>query len=119
VRHGVALAQCLHQRVEHRETLFGHPATDPTGLGRIQQATSREGQGVMYRALGLAKTIGSLLAIEVFVPGGTLVVLTLLVGGRPGSPLLDVIRRRCPALATWMVRLMGSHPLSARALARD
>ena len=73
----------------------------------------------MSRAFGLAKTIGSLLAIEVFVPGGTLVVLTLLVAGRPGSPLLEAIGRRCPALATWMVRLMSSHPLSTAALAHD
>jgi hypothetical protein len=73
----------------------------------------------MNRALGLARTIGSLLAIELFVPGGTLVVLTLLVAGRPGSPLLQTVGRRCPTLATWLLRLMSSHPLSTSALAHD
>ena len=41
----------------------------------------------MGRAPGIAKMIRSLLAIEGGVPGGALVVSTLLVAGRPGSPL--------------------------------
>jgi hypothetical protein len=52
----------------------------------------------MGRALSLAKTIGSFLAIEMFVPGGTLIILTLLLTGRPGSPLLGFLGRRVPAL---------------------
>ncbi len=53
----------------------------------------------MSRALSLAKTIGSLLAIEIFVPGGTLIILAMLLAGRPGSPLLNVLGRRLPALS--------------------
>jgi hypothetical protein len=62
--------------------------------------------GIMSRALGIAKMIGSLLAIELFVPGGTLIVLTLLLTGRPGSPLQQRIARRFPAvlkLVSWRV----------------
>lgn len=54
---------------------------------------------MMGRALKLAKTIVSLLAIEIFVPGGTLIVLTLLLTGRRGSPLLAAIERRLPILS--------------------
>jgi hypothetical protein len=54
---------------------------------------------MMSRALSLAKTIGSLLAIEIFVPGGTLIILAMLLTGRSGSPLLDVLGRHIPALS--------------------
>jgi hypothetical protein len=73
----------------------------------------------MSRALGIAKTIGSLFAIELFVPGGTLIVLTLLLTGRPGSPLFQTIGRHCPALARLLSRLAGSPRLAANALAHD
>jgi len=73
----------------------------------------------MSRALGIAKTIGSLLAIELFVPGGTLIVLTLLLTGRPGSPLFQALGRRCPALARMLSRVAGSSRLAANAVAHD
>lgn len=75
--------------------------------------------GVMNRALEIAKMIGSLLAVEVFVPGGTLIVLTLLVTGRPGSPLFHVLDRRCPGLARILSRLAGRPRLAANLLAHD
>lgn len=62
----------------------------------------------MSRALAIAKTIGSLLAIEVFVPGGTLIVLTLLVTARTGSPLQQRIARRFPAAFRFVSGLAGS-----------
>ena len=59
---------------------------------------------MMQRALSLAKTAGSLLAIETFVPGGTLIVLTLLLTGRPGSPFIGFLTRRVPALSRLFAR---------------
>ena len=59
---------------------------------------------MMQRALSLAKTAGSLLAIEMFVPGGTLIVLTLLLTGRSGSPLIAFLTRRVPALSRLFAR---------------
>ena len=61
----------------------------------------------MGRALSIAKTISSLLAIEIFMPGGTLIVLTLLLTGGPGSPLFGFVGRRVPALARAVSLLMG------------
>lgn len=58
----------------------------------------------MSRALSIAKTIGSLLAIEIFVPGGTLIILAILLTGRPGSPLLSALSRRIPTLARAIAR---------------
>jgi hypothetical protein len=58
----------------------------------------------MRRALSLAKTIGSLLVIEMCVPGGTLIVLTLLLTGRSDSPLLGFLSRRVPALSRVFAR---------------
>lgn len=52
----------------------------------------------MHRALGIARTMGSLLAIELFVPGGTLIVLSLLLLGRPGSPLRQRVAQRFPSV---------------------
>ena len=59
---------------------------------------------MMQRALSLAKTAGSLLAIEMFVPGGTLIVLTLLLTGRPDSPLVAFLARRVPLLSRLIAR---------------
>jgi hypothetical protein len=67
-----------------------------------------KGMGAMSRALAIAKMIGSLLAIEVMVPGGTLIVLTLLVTGRPGSPLQQRIARRFPAVSRLVSGLVGN-----------
>ena len=53
----------------------------------------------MSRVLSLAKTIGSLLAIEILVPGGTLIILAMLLTGRRGSPFLNVLGRHIPALS--------------------
>lgn len=64
--------------------------------------------GAMNRALAIAKTIGSLLAIEVMVPGGTLIVLTLLLTGRPGSALQQRIARRFPAVSRLVSGLVGN-----------
>jgi hypothetical protein len=67
-----------------------------------------KGMGAMSRALAIAKMIGSLLAIEVLVPGGTLIVLTLLVTGRTGSPLQQRIARRFPAVSRLVSGLVGN-----------
>jgi hypothetical protein len=62
----------------------------------------------MVRVLTLAKTVASLLAIELFVPGGTLIVLTLLVSGRTQSPWLHAALRRVPALS-WVSQRLASN----------
>jgi len=59
---------------------------------------------MMSRALSLAKTIGSLLAIEIFVPGGTLIILAMFLTGRTGTPLPTVLGRRIPALSRMFSR---------------
>ena len=74
---------------------------------------------MMSRAWGIVKTFGSLLAIEFFVPGGTLIVLTLLLTGRPGSPVFQVLDRRWPGLVRMLSRLAGGRRLAATALAHD
>ncbi|OGB93709.1 MAG: hypothetical protein A2Z31_02700 [candidate division NC10 bacterium RBG_16_65_8] len=74
---------------------------------------------MMSRARGIAKTIGSVLAIEFFVPGGTLIVLTLLLSGRPGSPLFQALDRRCPGLVRMLSRLAGSSRFAAGGAAHD
>ncbi len=71
----------------------------------------------MTRALGIAKTIGSLLAIELCVPGGTLIILTLVLTSRPGSPLLQTIGRRFPSLFRLMSTAMTRLPLLSDAAA--
>jgi hypothetical protein len=58
----------------------------------------------MRRAVRLAKALASLLAIEIFVPGGTLLVLTLLWAGRPGTPLPGFLGRRVQALSRVFAR---------------
>ena len=77
------------------------------GPSKFERGTTQKGKGAMSRALAIAKMIGSLLAIEVLVPGGTLVVLTLLVTGRPGSPLQQRIARRFPAVFRFVSGLAG------------
>jgi hypothetical protein len=74
----------------------------------FKSETTKKGMGIMSRALGIAKMIGSLLAIELFVPGGTLIVLTLLLTGRPGSPLQQSIARRFPAMFRLVSGLVGN-----------
>ena len=64
--------------------------------------------GAMSRVLAIAKMIGSLLAIEVFVPGGTLIVLTLLFTSRTGSPMQQRIARRFPTAFRLVSGLTGS-----------
>jgi hypothetical protein len=59
---------------------------------------------VMKRALHIAKTVGSLLAIEIFVPGGTLIVLALLLSGRSGSPFVGTLAKRIPVLSQVLPR---------------
>ena len=71
----------------------------------------------MSRALGIAKTIGSYLAIELFVPGGTLILLATLLMSRPGSPLQGLIARRWPLLSRLLQRLAWSHPPTISGLA--
>lgn len=64
----------------------------------------------MTRALGIAKTIGSLLAIEMCVPGGTLIILALVLARRPGSPVLQAIGRRFPVLFRFVSGVTGGDP---------
>jgi hypothetical protein len=73
----------------------------------------------MNRALGLARMIGSLLTIEVLVPGGTLIVLILLLTGRPGSPLLATVARRFPALSRFLAGLTAKVSFAGNAAAGD
>jgi hypothetical protein len=73
----------------------------------------------MSRALGIAKTIGSYLAIEIFVPGGTLILLTVLLMIRLGSPLQTMIERRWPSLSRLLRRLAWSHSPRLGALAQE
>lgn len=62
----------------------------------------------MNRVRAIAKSILSLLAIELLVPGGTLIVLTLLLTGRPGSPLHQRLARRFPAVFRLVSNLTGN-----------
>jgi hypothetical protein len=73
----------------------------------------------MSRALGIARTIGSYAAIEMFVPGGTLILLAILLMSRPGSPLLTMIERRWPSLSRLLQRLAWSPSPRINALAHD
>lgn len=87
-------------RKAHRERVAGRSTFEP--------GTIEKGMGTMSRALAIAKMIGSLLAIEVLVPGGTLIVLTLLVTGRAGSPLQQRIAQRFPAVFRFVSGLAGN-----------
>jgi hypothetical protein len=73
----------------------------------------------MTRAFGIAKAIGSVLAIETFVPGGTLIVLAILLTSRPGSPLLAMIERRLPPVSRILRRLARFHGPQIAASAHD
>ncbi len=73
---------------------------------------------MMVRALGIAKTVFSLFAIELLVPGGTLLVLTILLTRRPDSPMAQAMLRRCPALARALPRLTGRWSFGASAVSR-
>ena len=66
----------------------------------------------MNRVLGISKAIASLLAVELLVPGGTLIVLAVLLTNRPGSPLLRILEQRCPALFGMVSRVSGNLPVS-------
>ncbi len=59
----------------------------------------------MIRVLGAVRTIGSILALEMFVPSGTLILLAILLKCRPGSPLLKRIGGLHPALPRLLQRL--------------
>ncbi len=69
----------------------------------------------MIRALRIARIIGSLLAMEVLIPGGTLVVLLFLVTGRSGSPLQERIARRLPTAFRLISARMGKASAVGRA----
>ena len=73
----------------------------------------------MRRVLGISRTIASLLVIEFFVPGGTLIVLAILFANRPGLPILSVLGRRCPAVLSILSRVTGNSALSNHILARQ
>lgn len=64
----------------------------------------------MIRVIGVVRSIGSLLAIEMFVPGGTLIILAILLTSRPGSPLLRRISGLHPALPRLFQRLASISP---------
>jgi hypothetical protein len=65
----------------------------------------------MIRVLGAVKTIGSILAIEMFVPGGTLILLAILLKSRPGSPLLRKLGGLHPAIPRLLRRFASISPL--------
>jgi len=75
--------------------------------------------GIMTRVLGIAKAIGSVLAIETFVPGGTLILLAILIASRPESPLLAMIERRFPPASRMLQRLARIHAPRIAASAHD
>ena len=58
----------------------------------------------MQRTLRVFRTIASLLAIEICVPGGTLIVVALLLTGRANSPFAAAITRRFPGLSRLVAR---------------
>lgn len=59
---------------------------------------------MMKRALRIVKMVGRLLAIEIFVPGGTLIVLAMLLTSRSRSPLGDFLAKRIPVLSRVLPR---------------
>lgn len=64
----------------------------------------------MTRALAIAKALGTVIAIELCVPGGTLIILTLLFTGRSASPLVQKISKRFPSLFHLMTGAMARLP---------
>jgi hypothetical protein len=82
-----------------------HPGSrEPLRISRASRTNIENGTGVMKRALRIIKTVGSLLAIEIFVPGGTLIVLALLLTGRSGSPFVGTLAKRIPVLSRVLPR---------------
>ena len=69
----------------------------------------------MLSALRIARIIGSLFAMEVLIPGGTLLVLLFLVTGRAGSPLQERIAQRFPAALRLISAGMGKPSVVERA----
>lgn len=61
----------------------------------------------MRRAVHIVKAIGTLLAIEVFMPGGTLIVLTILLTNGRGASLVSRVGRRVPSLSRVFPRWIG------------
>lgn len=97
------LACGLHSHTINR--IEPHPGSrEPLRVSRTSRANVEDGTGVMKRALRIVKTVGSLLAIEIFVPGGTLIVLALLLTGRSGSPLAGALAKRIPVLSRVLPR---------------
>ena len=97
---GEALACDLHWILpDERYGRHAGPTSPPTGRGRPGGIDRESGWGTMYRVMSIARTIASLLAIEIFVPGGTLIVLTLLWTGRSNSPLASALAKRIPGLS--------------------
>jgi hypothetical protein len=78
-----------------------------SGLTSSKRERQKKEDGVMSRALRIARIIGTLLAMEVLIPGGTLLVLFILVAGRPGSPLHETVARRFPAALRVNLARMG------------
>ncbi len=68
----------------------------------------------MIRLLGAVRTIGSVLAIEMFVPGGTLILLAILLTSHQGSPLLRRIGGLHPALPRLLQRLASISPSAGK-----
>lgn len=54
----------------------------------------------MTRLIGIAKQVGMLLLVELFVPGGTLVVLGVLFGRSLFPGLATRVSARLPVLAS-------------------
>ncbi len=68
----------------------------------------------MIRVIGVVRSIGSLLAIEMFVPGGTLIILAILLTSRPGSPLFRRVSGLHPALPGLFQRLVSISPFAVK-----
>ena len=106
------LARSLHKRaVVRRERCRNKNRWLRVGRGGRRSGyggNAEKGMDIMGRVLGIAKMIGSLFAIELFVPGGTLIVLAFLVAGRPGSPLQQRIARRFPVVFKFVSGLAGN-----------
>jgi hypothetical protein len=85
------------------------------GPGRIKMTARNDRTGgIMIRVLGVVRTIGSLLAIELVVPGGTLIVLAILLTGRSGSPLLKRIGSLLPVPPRLFQRLASIFPSAVK-----
>lgn len=61
----------------------------------------------MRRAVQIVKAIGALLAIEVFMPGGTLIVLAILLTNGRYASLLGPVGRLVPELSRVFPRWIG------------